>query len=69
MRQDFSSAREAQTSIACKTCGEALLARRTCREAHLFCESCRKRSEVGEYIAQMDTTLENFLEALQCDRI
>ena len=69
MRNNIFPVREAETSIPCKSCGNRLLARRTCREAHLFCESCRKRSEVGEYIAQMDTTLENFLEALQCDRI
>lgn len=69
MRQDFSSAREAQTSIACKTCGEALLARRTCREAHLFCEKCRTTSDIREYLADMDAALEHFLEALNCDRI
>ncbi len=65
----FTSPREVETSIRCRRCGGFLQARRSCHEAYLHCERCRVRSEVREYLEQMDTALENFLESLHCDRI
>ena len=65
----FTSPREVETSMRCRSCGGFLQARRSCREAHLYCGQCKVRSEVREYLEQMDKTLENFLESLHCDRI
>jgi uncharacterized protein YbaR (Trm112 family) len=45
------------------------MARRTCHEAYLQCERCRKNYPVQDYIRQMDKALEEFLEAINCDRV
>jgi len=61
--------RFAQTTIPCVCCKRPLLARRTCHEAYLQCEHCRREYAVQEYIREMDTALEDFLAAINCDRV
>lgn len=45
------------------------MARRTCHHAYLECEHCKRTFEVQDYIKEMDTALESFLEAINCDRV
>ncbi len=61
--------RSAQTTIACARCKKPLMARRSCHEARLHCEGCGKDYAIGDYIKEMDEALEQFLEALNCDRV
>lgn len=61
--------RSAQTTIPCAVCKKPLMARRTCHHAYLQCEHCRKDYQVQEYIKDMDEALEDFLEAINCDRV
>lgn len=61
--------RSAQTTIACNTCQQPLIARRTCYQAFLHCEKCRKDYPLQDYVKKMDSALEAFLEAINCDRV
>ena len=61
--------RQTQTTIGCAICKKPLTARRTCHTAYLHCEHCNRTFELQEYIKVMDTVLEEFLEAVNCDRI
>ena len=61
--------RQAQTTIECPLCKKPLMARRTCFTAYLSCERCNKSFPLQEYIKVMDPALEQFLEAINCDRI
>lgn len=61
--------RSAQTTIPCSCCSAPLEARRSCHEVTLYCPSCKRTFPVQDYIKKMDEALENFLEALQCNRI
>ena len=65
----FFTAREAETSLACPDCGEALHIARTCHEAYMRCPACEARFPLREYIARADAVMEAFLERLHCDRI
>ena len=69
MWKKFSPPRTAQTTIPCASCGQPLVAMRTCHTAYLRCEKCTEETPVQAHIHQMDTALENFLEAINCDRI
>lgn len=61
--------RYAQTTIPCAQCKKPLIARRSCHHAYLECENCKKNYEIQEYVKVMDTALEDFLEAVNCDRV
>lgn len=61
--------RHAQTTISCALCKKPLVARRTCHAAYLHCEHCNKNFPLQDYIKAMDPALEEFLEALACNRI
>lgn len=61
--------RSAQTTIPCERCQKPLLARRSCHVAYLHCEHCRRDFPLKDNIARMDSALETFLEAINCDRI
>ena len=61
--------RSAQTTIPCKECGTPLEARRSCFRAYMRCETCGKDYELNDYVKDMDDALEEFLEAINCDRV
>ena len=61
--------RHAQTTIRCALCKKPLMAKRTCHAAYLHCEHCNKNFPLQDYIKVMDPALEEFLEALACNRI
>lgn len=61
--------RSAQTTIPCARCKRPLMVRRTCHEAYLQCEHCRCNFPVRDYVKDMDKALEDFLEAVNCDRV
>ncbi|MDL2266670.1 hypothetical protein LJC46_01610 [Desulfovibrio sp. OttesenSCG-928-G15] len=61
--------RSAQTSIPCTLCNRPLLAKRTCHQAYMYCEQCKKEFPLQMHIKQMDSALESFLEAINCDRV
>lgn len=65
----YFAARQAQTTLPCPTCGQALLVERSCREAHMYCPHCRQRYDLRPFIARADEALERFLEGLYLDRI
>ncbi|WP_296304488.1 dual CXXC motif small (seleno)protein [uncultured Desulfovibrio sp.] len=65
----YFAARQAQTTLSCPHCGQALLVERSCREAHMYCAACRRRFDLKPFIAQADEALETFLEGLYLDRI
>ena len=45
------------------------MAKRTCHAAYLYCEHCNKNFPLQDYIKVMDPALEEFLEAIACNRI
>lgn len=53
----------------CPECAEALLIKRTCHEAYMYCGHCGKSFELKDFIPQMDTAMEEFLENLYSNRI
>ncbi len=61
--------RTAQTTIACKECGEPLVAERSCRRVILTCGRCRCSYELAEYAEAIDEALEEFLGSVPCDRV
>lgn len=61
--------RSAPTTIPCPQCGKALTAKRTCHQAYMHCQTCAKDFPLKDHIRQMDTALEEFLEAINCDRV
>ena len=61
--------RHAQTTISCALCKKPLMAKRTCHAAYLYCEHCNKNFPLQDYIKVMDPALEEFLEAIACNRI
>ena len=63
------NSRISQTTIPCSQCGTPLKAERACHEVTLYCTPCAKRFAVRDYLAQMDSALEDFLAAVPCDRI
>ncbi|MDE5682167.1 MAG: hypothetical protein K2I05_07570 [Mailhella sp.] len=65
----FRSSREKQTTVLCPECAEALLIKRTCHEAYMYCGHCGKSFELKDFIPQMDTAMEEFLENLYSNRI
>ena len=69
MFSSFSRQRSAQTTIPCKKCESPLLAMRTCHEAYLRCPKCAHQTSIQENIQHMDKALEDFLEAINCDRV
>lgn len=62
-------AREAQTTIPCKKCEKPLSIKRSCQYVYMECEHCKTRSELNDYIAQMDDAMEEFMEGVFCDRV
>lgn len=62
-------ARSAQTSIKCHDCQHPLTVQRACQQVSLYCKKCNKTFPLQEYIAEMDDTLESFMENVYCDRI
>lgn len=62
-------ARSVQTTIPCHICGQPLTVYRSCRIVTLQCEGCKKVFPVQEYIPEMDSVLEKFMENVHCDRI
>lgn len=65
----FRSSREKQTTVLCPECAKALLIKRTCHEAYMYCGHCEKSFELKDFIPQMDTAMEEFLENLYSNRI
>ena len=65
----YSPARKAETTLPCRNCKAPLTAQRTCHEAYLACSKCGKVFQIQEYRLEMDKALEEFLEAINCDRI
>lgn len=61
--------RHAQTTIPCRECEAPLTARRTCHHAYIKCDSCGKEYEIQDVLSDMDAALEQFLEAVNCDRV
>lgn len=61
--------RQAETTMTCHACQGLLLAKRSCHEAYLYCPSCHTPFTITEYRAEMDTVLEDFLEAQYSDRV
>lgn len=61
--------RSALTTIPCAHCSQPLIAKRSCHHAYLHCDACSKDYEIQEYIKEMDEALEEFLEAINCDRV
>jgi len=65
----MSPPRSAPTTIACKQCKAKLEARRSCHLAYLYCDICKENKDLKDYVQNMDSALEAFLEAINCDRI
>lgn len=61
--------RSVQTTIACHACGQPLTVYRACRVVSMQCETCKKVFPLQEYVSEMDSALENFMENVHCDRI
>lgn len=62
-------ARSVQTTIPCHHCGQPLIVQRACRTVALQCAACEKNFPLQEYIREMDSALEKFMENVYCDRI
>ncbi|SHN61379.1 dual CXXC motif small (seleno)protein [Desulfovibrio litoralis] len=61
--------REAQTTMPCKKCNQAVKILRSCHQAYIICEHCHTKFTIQEYLPIMDTAMEEFMEAINCDRI
>ena len=64
----YTAPRSMTTSLACRQCGEALVARRGCRDVTLDCQSCGARYPLKDFASQIDDALEEFLSQHFCDR-
>jgi ribosomal protein L37E len=65
----FGSPRHVETTIPCHQCGHAVTARRLCREVRIECPECGEKAPLEAYAQDMDDILEEFLQAVFCDRM
>lgn len=61
--------REAETTLACPTCGVPLRIERSCREVRMRCPACGGSFPLRDFIGKADEAMERFLENVYCDRI
>jgi len=65
----YSWKRSAETTIPCKECNKPLTVKRSCQHVYMECSHCGKKSDISEYLRQMDDALEAFMEGVYCDRV
>ncbi|MDO5536673.1 MAG: dual CXXC motif small (seleno)protein [Desulfovibrionaceae bacterium] len=61
--------RQAQTTLPCPHCQQAMLVERSCHEAHMRCPSCNRVYPLQDYIRKADSAMEEFLDRCYLDRL
>lgn len=61
--------RQAQTTVPCPHCQQAMLIERSCREAHMHCPQCGRKYPLEQYIRVADKAMEDFLDQCYLDRL